>query len=212
MGFGEKDVMDLKGTEKKEESFPLDSHAVENGAVTENTAGSKAKAGATWIHPAYVLGSCILNILLIIVIIVLLALLALWKRRQPPSPANPVVLVLSCPDGWVGYRRRCYYFADEEKDWESSKNNCSVFNASLAVVDSQEEMDFLARYKTSDDHWIGLQRDSEGQPWRWTNGTPFNNWFQVRGGAECAYISENAFASSSCTRTERWICSRQIEK
>nr|XP_020669769.1 C-type lectin domain family 2 member B-like isoform X2 [Pogona vitticeps] len=189
MGFDEKNVMDINGTEKKEEYFPLDSHAVENGPVTVNTTGinAKTKAGVTWNHPAY----------------------GLLSRSQEASPCF-TVLTASCPDGWVGYGRICYYFADEEKDWESSKNNCSAFNASLAVVDSQEEMGFLARYKTPADHWIGLQRESEGQPWRWTNGTPFNNWFQVRGGAECAYINQEGFASSSCSRIERWICSRQI--
>uniref|UniRef100_A0ABM5FIJ8 C-type lectin domain family 2 member B-like n=1 Tax=Pogona vitticeps TaxID=103695 RepID=A0ABM5FIJ8_9SAUR len=218
MGFDEKNVMDINGTEKKEEYFPLDSHAVENGPVTVNTIGinAKTKAGVTWNHPAYgfrqkkfqlqLTFSFLLIILLIIVIIVLLGLLS---RRQEASPCS-TVLTASCPDGWVGYGRICYYFADEEKDWESSKNNCSAFNASLAVVDSQEEMGFLARYKTPADHWIGLQRESEGQPWRWTNDTPFNNWFQVRGGAECAYINQEGFASSSCSRIERWICSRQI--
>ncbi|XP_042303346.1 C-type lectin domain family 2 member B-like [Sceloporus undulatus] len=138
----------------------------------------------------------------------------LYKERR----AQQLLLVHSttpvdcCPDGWVGYRRKCYYFAKTEGNWISSKRNCSSFSASLAVVDSQDEMDFLLRYKTSADHWIGLERDLETEPWKWVNGTIFNKWFQIRGGGKCAYINDQGAASSSCTREEPWICSKSVKR
>ncbi|KAH0630423.1 hypothetical protein JD844_013436 [Phrynosoma platyrhinos] len=72
--------------------------------------------------------------------------------------------------------------------------------------------DFLLRYKTSADHWIGLQRDIETEPWKWVNGTLFNNWFQIRGGGECAYLNYKGAASSFCTREEPWICSKPVNR
>ncbi|XP_061475201.1 C-type lectin domain family 2 member E-like isoform X2 [Rhineura floridana] len=98
--------------------------------------------------------------------------------------------------------------SESEANWTSSKISCASLNASLAVIDSPEEMNFLRRYKTRADHWIGLQRDLEIEPWKWINGTIFNNWFQIGGGGECAYINHKGIASSSCIREEPWICSR----
>uniref|UniRef100_A0ABM5FIM2 C-type lectin domain family 2 member B-like isoform X2 n=1 Tax=Pogona vitticeps TaxID=103695 RepID=A0ABM5FIM2_9SAUR len=154
-------------------------------------------------HLYYILGvSLLLNAILIVVT-------AFSERcTQAPLPLSTVAPVSCCPDGWIGYRRRCYYFGDTENDWESSKNNCSASNASLAVIDSQEDMDFILRYKGIADHWIGLQKDKKTEQWKWINDTVFNNWFPIRGGGKCAYANHLGIASSSCTREEHWICSK----
>uniref|UniRef100_A0A8C8SRF8 C-type lectin domain-containing protein n=1 Tax=Pelusios castaneus TaxID=367368 RepID=A0A8C8SRF8_9SAUR len=86
-------------------------------------------------------------------------------------PAGP-----ACPDSWVGYRGKCYHFSEDEGNWTYSQTHCSALNTSLAEIDSQQDMDFMVRYKGRFEHWIGLRRDP-GQPWKWTNGTEFNNWF-----------------------------------
>uniref|UniRef100_H9GKG6 Uncharacterized protein n=1 Tax=Anolis carolinensis TaxID=28377 RepID=H9GKG6_ANOCA len=51
----------------------------------------------------------------------------------------PAVLADSCPDGWVGYRKKCYYFSLTEGNWTVGNIYCSSHNASLAVIDSQKE-------------------------------------------------------------------------
>ncbi|XP_039373286.1 C-type lectin domain family 2 member E-like isoform X4 [Mauremys reevesii] len=111
---------------------------------------------------------------LIIIIVTLAALLAVEKSKSPLAapgpPAGPC-----CPDGWIGYRGKCYYFSETDGNWTYSQSQCSALNASLAVIDSEQEKDFLLRYKGFLDRWIGLQREP-GQPWRWPNGTEFNNW------------------------------------
>ncbi|KAF7236204.1 C-type lectin domain family 2 member D-related protein [Varanus komodoensis] len=38
-----------------------------------------------------------------------------------------------------------------------------------------QDLNFLRRYKTPADYWIGLRRDLETDPWRWIDGTIFNN-------------------------------------
>ncbi|CAM4635488.1 unnamed protein product [Lepidochelys olivacea] len=84
-------------------------------------------------------------------------------------PAGP-----SCPDGWMGYRGKCYYFSETEGSWTDSQSRCCAPGASLAGIDSEQEMVFLLRHKGVQDHWIGLRRE-QGQPWKWTNGTKFNH-------------------------------------
>ncbi|XP_074975818.1 uncharacterized protein LOC142069205 [Caretta caretta] len=75
---------------------------------------------------------------------------------------------------WIGYRGKCYYFSEAERNWTCSLTHCSVLSASLAEINSEQEMAFVLRYKGRLDHWIGLWRDT-GQLWKWANGTKFNN-------------------------------------
>ncbi|CAI5767946.1 C-type lectin domain-containing protein [Podarcis lilfordi] len=129
----------------------------------------------------------------------------------PPALPSPSTLTEYCPDGWIGYQRKCYYFSDSDRNWTSSQNYCASFNASLVVIDSQEEMSFLRRYKGPADYWIGLQKMNDQEPWRWIDGTIFNNWFKIRGGGECAYINHQGVASSSGRSEEPWICSKPVQ-
>ncbi|XP_043353030.1 early activation antigen CD69-like isoform X1 [Dermochelys coriacea] len=149
--------------------------------------------------------SVVLNLLLSIIIVVLIAVSAPAKKSEPCS-AGP-----ACPDGWIGYLGKCYYFSETEGNWTYSQNNCSALGASLAVIDTQQEMDFLLRYKGRFDHWIGLRRELD-QPWMWTNGTEFNNWFKIVGGGLCAFVYNAEITSSGCSREGRWICLKPAEK
>ncbi|XP_074873407.1 C-type lectin domain family 2 member B-like [Carettochelys insculpta] len=113
----------------------------------------------------------------------------------------------ACPDGWLGYLRKCYYFSEAEANWTDSQNNCSALGASLAVIDTKQEMDFLMRYKGHSDYWIGLRREPD-QPWKWANGIEFKNGFSILGGEQCAFLIQDNIASSSCSREGPWICSK----
>ncbi|CAM5159130.1 unnamed protein product [Eretmochelys imbricata] len=148
--------------------------------------------------------SVVLNLLLSIILLVVL--IAVSARKSEPCPAGP-----ACPDGWLGYLGKCYYFSETEGNWTYSQNNCSALGASLAVIDTQQEMDFLMRYRGRFDHWIGLRRERD-QPWMWTNGSEFNNWFTIVGGGLCAFADNGEIASSGCSRAGHWICSKPAEK
>nr|XP_060615924.1 C-type lectin domain family 2 member D-like [Anolis sagrei ordinatus] len=132
-------------------------------------------------------------------------------QRDKREKALFILLGDRCPSGWIEFQRKCYYFSEEEGNWASSSLYCSSHNSSLAVIDSQEEMNFLLRYKSPPDHWIGLQRDNPEQLWRWVNGTIFHEWTTVQGRGRCAYMNHEAIASSSCSREEHWICSKPAE-
>uniref|UniRef100_A0A8C4VL74 C-type lectin domain-containing protein n=1 Tax=Gopherus evgoodei TaxID=1825980 RepID=A0A8C4VL74_9SAUR len=73
-------------------------------------------------------------------------------------------------------------------------------------------LDFMLRYKGVPYHWIGLQRkQGEGQPWKWTNGTIFNNLFLVRGEGQHAYLDEYGVSCSRCYSERHFICKRPDE-
>ncbi|XP_065420207.1 C-type lectin domain family 2 member E-like [Chrysemys picta bellii] len=156
-----------------------------------------------WAVPSVGL-NLILTILLLLLIIIFT--IALSAKKPEPCSADP-----SCPDSWIKYLGKCYYFSQAEGNWTYSQSNCSALGASLAVIDTQQEMVFLMRYKGLYDHWIGLRREPD-QPWMWTNGTEFNNWFPIAGGGLCAFANHNGIASSGCSREEHWICNKPVEK
>ncbi|XP_069506600.1 uncharacterized protein [Ambystoma mexicanum] len=139
---------------------------------------------------------------LVLVILVLAACIAVLKSSQCPDPQGhapdvasraenpqaPATGVASsaenaknsevlppCGDGWIWFRNKCYFFSEVDANWDAAKQACASWNSSLAVIDNQREMDFVMRYKGERDHWIGLRRDSD-QPWKWVNGTEFDNW------------------------------------
>uniref|UniRef100_K7G0H7 Early activation antigen CD69-like n=1 Tax=Pelodiscus sinensis TaxID=13735 RepID=K7G0H7_PELSI len=139
-------------------------------------------------------------VLFILIIIIVLAV------TFNPSSADPAA-AHCCPDGWVGYQRQCYYFSEAEESWTDSQDHCFSLGASLAGIDTQQDLAFINRYKGLSEHWIGLRREP-GQPWKWTNGTEFNHWFEVRADGECAYLNDVAVTSSWCDTVRYWICSK----
>ncbi|KAH1182739.1 C-type lectin domain family 2 member D-like [Mauremys mutica] len=154
--------------------------------------------------------SLVLNLVLIITILLIIPI-TLSAKKLEPCPAGAASPVAACPDGWVGYLRKCYYFSEAEGSWTYSQSRCSALGASLVAIDTQQEMDFLMRHKGPSDHWIGLQREP-GQPWRWTSGSEFNNWFPIAGGGLCAFANHDGIASSGCSIEGHWICSKAAEK
>ncbi|XP_075769608.1 C-type lectin domain family 2 member B-like [Pelodiscus sinensis] len=144
---------------------------------------------------------------LVILILLIVIALTVWVAKSPSAAPGPLAGP-ACPDCWVGFQRKCYYFSEAEGNWTNSRDNCSALGASLAGIDSLQEMAFLLRYKGVQDHWVGLRREQD-QPWKWANGTEFGNLFEIRGGGACAYLNdENGASSSRCYMGRRWICSK----
>ncbi|XP_073167319.1 C-type lectin domain family 2 member D-like isoform X2 [Lepidochelys kempii] len=130
-----------------------------------------------------------------------------WRPKLPSADLG-LLAGPACPDGWIVYQGKRYYFSEAERNWTYSLTYCSALSASLAEINSEQEMAFLLRYKGGFDHWIGLRRDP-GQLWKWANGTKFNNLFPIRGGGECAYLNdENEVSSLRCTSERHWICTK----
>uniref|UniRef100_A0A8C3P9N1 C-type lectin domain-containing protein n=1 Tax=Chrysemys picta bellii TaxID=8478 RepID=A0A8C3P9N1_CHRPI len=127
-----------------------------------------------------------------------------------PSPAASYPVSCpgpSCPDSWIGYQGKCYYFSEMEGNWTYSQSQCSALNASLAVIDSEQDLIFMLRFKVRTDPWIGLRREP-GQGWKWPNGLEFNNSFVIRGDSDCTFLSDDTVSSSRCYIERNWICSK----
>ncbi|NWI02896.1 CLC2E protein, partial [Tichodroma muraria] len=139
------------------------------------------------------------KVLLVNVVLFLMTVQAFQPRAQP---------CFQCPFDWIRYRGKCYYFSEVEGNWTSSQDNCSALDASLAILDSMEDLSFVMRYKGISEHWIGLLREDEEQPWQWVNRSPLSHLFQIHGGGLCAYLDDNGLSSSHCSTERSWICNK----
>uniref|UniRef100_A0A8D0FA34 C-type lectin domain-containing protein n=1 Tax=Strix occidentalis caurina TaxID=311401 RepID=A0A8D0FA34_STROC len=45
-----------------------------------------------------------------------------------------------CPSDWLYFQRKCYYLSESEASWNSSQSFCSLHNASLLVIENQQEL------------------------------------------------------------------------
>nr|XP_046234716.1 rheacalcin-1-like [Scatophagus argus] len=84
-----------------------------------------------------------------------------------------------CLDGWLGFRGKCYYLANQADTWRDAESYCANYDGSLASVHNIWEYSFLQRMVRTGGHtfaWIGgyyFQGD-----WRWEDGSAFDyhNW------------------------------------
>uniref|UniRef100_A0A8B9SF26 C-type lectin domain-containing protein n=1 Tax=Apteryx owenii TaxID=8824 RepID=A0A8B9SF26_APTOW len=125
-----------------------------------------------------------------------------FQPRIPPC--------IRCPFTWIGYRGRCYHFSEAEGNWTSSRDNCSALGASLAVFEDPEDTSFMMRYKGMSEHWVGLSRKDEEQPWQWADNSRLPPPSGIRGGGNCAYLNDNGLSSSRCSTERSWVCTKSL--
>nr|XP_028576888.1 C-type lectin domain family 2 member D-like [Podarcis muralis] len=90
-------------------------------------------------------------IILIVIIVILIILLGTGAVCSCKAHA--------CPSGWKAYEQKCYYFSDVEKNWTLSQSFCASQKASLAVLESEDEMHFVMGLKGKNSFWIGVSRE-----------------------------------------------------
>ncbi|XP_065420352.1 C-type lectin domain family 2 member D-like [Chrysemys picta bellii] len=157
-----------------------------------------------WYYKKYSVALAVVTVLILIIAVIVLAVLS-GRSSAALGPWCP-----ACPDSWVGYRGKCYYCSEAKGNWTYSQRHCSSLGASLAGIDTQQDLDFMLHCTGKFDHWIGLRRDLE-QPWKWANGTEFNNLFRIGGGGDCAYLNDlGGVSSSQCTSERHWICTKMM--
>nr|XP_042701483.1 CD209 antigen isoform X2 [Chrysemys picta bellii] len=113
-----------------------------------------------------------------------------------------------CHDDWLYYRKKCYYLSEDQADWDSSQSFCSAHGASLAVIESQQEMNFIMNRMRTRDSWIGLRK--KGAKFYWVNGETLNtSLFPVHlsGHEECAHTDSISISTSECRLLRNWLCS-----
>ncbi|KAM8985841.1 C-type lectin domain family 2 member E-like [Ara ararauna] len=142
----------------------------------------------------------------VVVAALLLAIIALAVKKFPSCPACPSPNHSSCRENGIGYREKCFYFVEDEAEWNRSESFCLSLGAHLATIDVWEELRFLLRYGGSLHYWIGLRREGSA-PWTWVNGSLFNNSFQVRGRGQCAFVDGDGISSDWCSLMKYSVCS-----
>ncbi|ETE57138.1 C-type lectin domain family 2 member D, partial [Ophiophagus hannah] len=147
----------------------------------------------------------IVAVVITIALIIAIIALAGTKAERCPFCHSLASQGFACPDFWIGYLGKCFYVSKEERNWSLSLETCSSFNASLAVIDTQKELDFWVDILNSYHYWFGLSR--EGNVWKWSNGIEFKTQFPVRGQGFCAYINGKGASSTICSMEKRFLCS-----
>ncbi|XP_065791226.1 C-type lectin domain family 2 member D6-like [Muntiacus reevesi] len=128
------------------------------------------------------------------------------RRRELDS----YVLYVPCSKGWIGFGRKCFYFSDETRNWTFSQTFCTSEEAVLAQFETEEELNFLLRYKGPSDLWIGLSRESLHHVWKWTDDSKYNASFTITGDATCGYLNDLGVSSARSYTDRKWICSKKI--
>ncbi|KAM9203268.1 LOW QUALITY PROTEIN: C-type lectin domain family 2 member L-like [Mergus octosetaceus] len=76
-----------------------------------------------------------------------------------------------CPSE-IGYRKKCYFISEEEKNWTSSQAFCIKNESLLAIFENKGEMYSLVKLLRIDESWIGLCK--KGERFYRENGTALN--------------------------------------
>ncbi|XP_030042844.1 C-type lectin domain family 2 member B-like [Microcaecilia unicolor] len=112
-----------------------------------------------------------------------------------------------CPEGWVWYAEKCYYFSDIQGYWNSSQEYCSRYNGTLAILKSKQEMIMIEHFK---DHkyWVGIIKRPDG--WWWLDGSLFSRFPFLNNDSSlgCQYLNRGYFYEFNCMTAQHWMCTR----
>ncbi|XP_039608876.1 asialoglycoprotein receptor 1-like [Polypterus senegalus] len=83
-----------------------------------------------------------------------------------------------CPEGWVSFHSKCYFFSTDLLDWQSSQEKCMSMCGHLVIVESAEEQNFLEnKMKDFNDggYWIGLTDQKNENTFVWVDNRPLDS-------------------------------------
>ncbi|XP_029991394.1 CD209 antigen-like isoform X1 [Sphaeramia orbicularis] len=95
---------------------------------------------------------------------------------------NTTVADRTCPSGWRKFQFSCYYISTSKKKWKQSRDFCKGKGAHLAIITSQEEMNFInGLFQSDKEVWIGLTDEGVEGHWVWVDRTPLTTAFWGKG-------------------------------
>ncbi|XP_078511737.1 C-type lectin domain family 2 member B-like isoform X2 [Lissotriton helveticus] len=117
-----------------------------------------------------------------------------------------------CPNRWLMYDAKCYYFSNENKTRQLSKIFCSLHDALLAIILEPKDMAILQRYQRDKHYWIGLTRGEDG--WNWEGGFSYSpqllHLVDHNSAMKCAYLYNNKAETAHCESLKHWICMKSF--
>ncbi|XP_066203308.1 C-type lectin domain family 17, member A isoform X1 [Saccopteryx leptura] len=124
---------------------------------------------------------------------------------------------ITCPEGWLPFEGKCYYFSSSTKSWNEAQMFCQKNYSHLVIISSYEEQNFVSKaHRSPRVYWLGLSdRDHEGD-WKWLDGSPVtlsfwdpqepNNFHEE----DCASMNKGGtWNDLSCNKVTYWICERK---
>ncbi len=67
--------------------------------------------------------------------------------------------IFYCPKDWVGYNNVCYYFGNEEKNYNNASNYCKQLNSTLTnnntiLVNLTKTLNLTKTYNHESNYWV----------------------------------------------------------
>ena len=90
-----------------------------------------------------------------------------------------VIVLSSCPTGWVKWRQSCYSLLPEKMNWMQAGEACKRLGSNLIVLDSKEENDFIFEWAVEGNGglWIGCTDAAQEGVWLCEGQlAKFTNW------------------------------------
>ncbi|MGH0144766.1 UNVERIFIED_CONTAM: hypothetical protein FKN15_004165 [Acipenser sinensis] len=83
---------------------------------------------------------------------------------------SKVCVIKTCPCEWTLFSGKCYYFSNENRDWKKAREFCQSQDSDLAVINSDEELNYL-KGKVRVDHLVGMSDLEKEGVWKWLDGS-----------------------------------------
>ncbi|KAM4888618.1 C-type lectin domain family 17, member A isoform 2-T2 [Thomomys bottae] len=124
---------------------------------------------------------------------------------------------VTCPDGWLPFEGKCYYFSSTTASWGEARKFCQESYSHLVIVNSFAEHDFISKVHGSPRvYWLGLNDLEQEGEWRWLDGSPVTLSFwdpqepNDLNGEDCASMNRGGtWNDLACAKTTYWICERK---
>ncbi|XP_028282047.1 C-type lectin domain family 4 member F-like [Parambassis ranga] len=129
-------------------------------------------------------------------------------------------LVNNLNNGWRYHEDSLYYISTNKKNWQDSRDFCSLRGAQLVIIDSIKEQEFIRSLQKT--VWIGLSDAETEGVWKWVDGTPLNQSFWTSGEPnnyrrrkeDCVetkfYNEENSWNDATCDTENDWVCEKKM--
>nr|AXP98868.1 Fc fragment of IgE receptor II transcript variant X7 [Bos taurus] len=123
----------------------------------------------------------------------------------------------TCPEAWIYFQKKCYYFGEGAKKWIQARYACENLHGRLVSIHSPEEQDFLTKRANWRGSWIGLRDlDIEGE-FIWMDNQPldYSNWQpgepnDAGQGENCVMmLGSGKWNDAFCgSQLHGWVCDR----
>ncbi|XP_008156117.1 C-type lectin domain family 17, member A [Eptesicus fuscus] len=124
---------------------------------------------------------------------------------------------VTCPEGWLPFEGKCYYFSPNTKPWDEARKFCQENYSHLVIISSIDEQNFVVKaHRSPRVHWLGLSdREHEGD-WKWLDGSPVTLSFwepeepNNMNNEDCVSMNKHgSWNDLSCNKATYWICERK---